>query len=76
MKKICVAMLAVGLLIGLGSGLCSAQTTTAKKVEPGPKVGSKVKDFVVKDSKGKERKLSKLLKKGPVAIVFFRSADW
>ena len=32
--------------------------------------------FALKDQQGKERSLDELLKKGKVALVFYRSADW
>ena len=42
----------------------------------GLKVGSKAPRFTLKDQEGKERSLDDLLKKGKVALVFYRSADW
>ena len=44
--------------------------------DTGPKIGAKAADFTLKDQNGKERSLDKLLKKGNVALVFFRSASW
>ena len=32
--------------------------------------------FTLKDQDGKDRSLDELLKKGKVALVFYRSADW
>lgn len=75
MKKFYVAMVAASLLLGIFVEHGFAQSAVVKKVEAGPKVGSKVDDFVLKDSDGKKQKLSGMLNKGPVAIVFFRSAD-
>ena len=43
---------------------------------PGLKVGEKAPAFKLKDQKGKEVELKTLLKKGKVALVFHRSADW
>jgi len=48
---------------------------TAAKAEP-IKIGVKAPDFSLKDSSGKEQKLTDHLKKGPVALVFYRSGDW
>jgi hypothetical protein len=43
---------------------------------PGVKVGAKAPAFKLKDQAGTERSLDDLLKKGPVALVFHRSASW
>ena len=42
----------------------------------GFKVGEKVPAFELKDQSGRTVKLVDLLKQGPVAVVFYRSADW
>ena len=42
----------------------------------GIRVGDKAPDFKLKDQDGRERGLSELLKTGPVAVVFHRSARW
>jgi cytochrome oxidase Cu insertion factor (SCO1/SenC/PrrC family) len=42
----------------------------------GLKVGERAPTFTLKDQEGKERSLDELLKKGKVALVFYRSADW
>jgi len=42
----------------------------------GIKVGEKAPAFKLKDQNGKERELAALLKERPVALVFYRSADW
>ena len=47
-----------------------------KEKDPGPKVGDEAPAFTLKDQDGKERSLADLTKKGKVALVFFRSADW
>ena len=44
--------------------------------DAGPKIGAKAPAFTLKDQNGKERSLDELLKKGNVALVFFRSASW
>jgi cytochrome oxidase Cu insertion factor (SCO1/SenC/PrrC family) len=48
----------------------------APEEQTGLKVGEKAPRFTLKDQEGKERSLDDLLKKGKVALVFFRSADW
>jgi cytochrome oxidase Cu insertion factor (SCO1/SenC/PrrC family) len=42
----------------------------------GLKIGTKAPSFTLKDQEGKDRSLDELLKKGKVALVFYRSADW
>ncbi len=39
-------------------------------------VGEKAQAFTLKDQHGRERSLEGLTRKGKVALVFFRSADW
>jgi peroxiredoxin len=39
-------------------------------------VGQKAPGFTLKDQTGRDVSLAALLKKGPVALVFFRSAKW
>jgi cytochrome oxidase Cu insertion factor (SCO1/SenC/PrrC family) len=48
----------------------------APEEQTGLKVGVKAPPFTLKDQEGKERSLHELLKKGKVALVFYRSADW
>lgn len=42
----------------------------------GIKVGDKASDFLLNAQDGKTYTLSEVVKKGPVALVFHRSADW
>ena len=48
----------------------------APEEQTGLKVGEKAPRFTLKDQEGKERSLDEFLKKGKVALVFYRSADW
>ena len=48
----------------------------APEEQTGLKVGAMAPKFTLKDQEGKERSLDELLKKGKVALVFYRSADW
>jgi cytochrome oxidase Cu insertion factor (SCO1/SenC/PrrC family) len=48
----------------------------APEEQTGLKVGEKAPKFTLKDQEGKERSLDEFLKKGKVALVFYRSADW
>ena len=54
----------------------SAAAQELQENPPGLKVGTKAPDFELKDQLGKTIQLSKLLKTGPVASVFHRSAEW
>jgi cytochrome oxidase Cu insertion factor (SCO1/SenC/PrrC family) len=56
--------------------LVAAGQTTSDQTGPGVKVGDRAPSFKLKDQKGKEQSLDSLLKKGTVALVFYRSADW
>jgi len=42
----------------------------------GLKIGAKAPAFMLKDQSGKERTLDEFVKKGKVALVFYRSASW
>jgi cytochrome oxidase Cu insertion factor (SCO1/SenC/PrrC family) len=53
-----------------------AQVKPAPEEHTGLKVGDKAPKFLLKDQEGKERTLDEFLKKGKVALVFYRSADW
>jgi len=62
------------------SGFLLAQTASAAEPAPpehtGLAVGTKAPSFTLKDQTNHDVSLESLLKKGPVALVFFRSADW
>ena len=62
-------------------GLAVALSAAARAGDPPPektgiKLGEKAPAFKLKDQAGEERELSALLKNGPVALVFYRSASW
>ena len=69
---LCGAM--AGLLAAHASGLNAAEVASAENT--GLRIGQVAPAFSLKDQNGKEVSLDALLKKGPVALVFFRSADW
>lgn len=48
----------------------------AEEAKTGLAVGTVAPGFALKDQLGQERTLAGLLKEGPVALVFTRSADW
>ena len=79
-KKIrSVAALAIVLgLIAAGTtyGDEKKEPDKKKKEVPGLKVGVKAPAFKLKDQSDKDVALSDILKKGPVALVFYRSASW
>ncbi len=62
------------------SGVLLAQAASAAEPAPpehaGLAVGKKAPLFTLKDQANHDVSLEALLKKGPVALVFFRSADW
>jgi cytochrome oxidase Cu insertion factor (SCO1/SenC/PrrC family) len=65
-----VALLAAPALRAQGKG------KPAPEEQTGLKVGEKAPRFTLKDQEDKERSLDEFLKKGKVALVFYRSADW
>ena len=65
-----IAMLATPAVLAQGKG------KPAPEEQTGLKVGEKAPGFTLKDQAGRERSLDDLLKKGKVALVFYRSASW
>ena len=61
-----------------GTALIFATESQAqqKSKTPGLAVGAKAPDVRLPDQANRSTRLSELLKKGPVALVFYRSADW
>jgi cytochrome oxidase Cu insertion factor (SCO1/SenC/PrrC family) len=74
MPLIRTALFASGLL--LGTLAASDKADDAREAKTGLKVGTKAPAFTLKDQNGKERSLDEFLKKGTVAVVFYRSASW
>ena len=74
-----IRSLALGTVIAL---LTTPTVWAQGKGKPSPeeqtglKVGEKAPKFTLKDQENNERSLDELLKKGKVALVFYRSADW
>jgi cytochrome oxidase Cu insertion factor (SCO1/SenC/PrrC family) len=68
-----VLAVSVGLFAALG---VARAADPAPEEKTGPKVGEKAPEFTLKDQAGKERALKEMLKDGPVALVFYRSASW
>lgn len=63
----------LGLAV-LAASACRAADPPPEKT--GLKVGEKAPAFRLKDQTGKERTLDEFVKKGKVALVFYRSASW
>jgi cytochrome oxidase Cu insertion factor (SCO1/SenC/PrrC family) len=57
-------------------GSVAAGPQDAPDDKTGLKVDTKAPAFALKDQNGKERSLDELVKKGKLAVVFFRSAEW
>ena len=61
----------------LAAVLIIAGATAAQAPDKaGLKVDTKAPAFTLKDQNGKDRSLDEFLKKGKVALVFYRSASW
>ena len=74
MRFVPTTLLAGGLL--LAALATNTRAADAAPEKTGLKIGEKAPAFTLKDQHGHERSLTNLLKKGPVALVFFRSASW
>jgi hypothetical protein len=74
MRFIPAAAVTGGLLLAM-LAVCS-QADGGSDDKTGLKVGSKAPAFLLKDQDGKQRSLDEFLKKGTVALVFYRSAGW
>jgi cytochrome oxidase Cu insertion factor (SCO1/SenC/PrrC family) len=70
--RVTMALSIYGLLL---AEMASAAEPAAPE-HTGLAVGEKVPSFILKDQANRDVSLDSLLKKGPVALVFFRSADW
>ena len=62
------------ILLALAGGAWAADKAPEEKT--GLPVGTKAPAFTLKDQSGKVWTLDDLLKKGKVALVFYRSAGW
>jgi cytochrome oxidase Cu insertion factor (SCO1/SenC/PrrC family) len=70
------ASVALVLAISFGPGVCAGPKDAPAKKKDAVKVGQQAPAFTLKDQHAKRRSLDEFLGKGPVALVFFRSADW
>jgi cytochrome oxidase Cu insertion factor (SCO1/SenC/PrrC family) len=71
-----MALAAAVVLLAAATAFSQTKVKPASDEDSGLKVGEKAPTFTLKDQEGKERTLDDLLKKGKVALVFYRSADW
>lgn len=71
MQAIRFSTVAIAVVIAL-AGAATGQAPG----KAGLKVDAKAPAFTLKDQNGKERSLDEFLKKGKVALVFYRSASW
>ena len=71
-----MALAAAVVLLAAPSAFSQGKGKPAPEEQTGLTVGAKAPTFTLKDQEGKERSLDELLKKGNVALVFYRSADW
>jgi peroxiredoxin len=63
----------------LAAALLAANLEAAEEAPPaeiGLRIGEHAPNFVLQDQSSHEVSLESLLKKGPVTLVFYRSADW
>jgi peroxiredoxin len=63
----------------LAAALLAAHVEAAEEAPPaeiGLRIGERAPNFTLQDQNSREVSLESLLKKGPVAVVFIRSADW
>jgi len=74
MRFVAASSTPCALLLGLLAAAAAAGQAPDEKT--GLKIGAKAPTFLLQDQNGKERSLDEFLKKGKVALVFFRSASW
>jgi cytochrome oxidase Cu insertion factor (SCO1/SenC/PrrC family) len=70
------ALTAAVLLLAAPAAWPQGQAKPAPEEQTGLTVGTKAPTFTLKDQHGNDRSLDEYLKKGKVALVFYRSADW
>ena len=71
-----MALAAAVALLAAPTVRAQSKGKPAPEEQTGLKVGEKAPRFTLKDQEDKERSLDEFLKKGKVALVFYRSADW
>jgi peroxiredoxin len=79
MRKSCLVVTLVHCISALSSLAAPAPAALASAATaemPGLKVGDTAPNFTLRDSAGAEYRLQDLVRKGKVALVFVRSANW
>ena len=76
MKGLKTSMALAVLLAAVVATSAFAQAKEAPAEMTGINVGEKAPDFTLTGHDGNEYVLSDLVKKGKVAVMFFRSANW
>jgi cytochrome oxidase Cu insertion factor (SCO1/SenC/PrrC family) len=71
-----MALVLVLTLLAAPNASAQGKGKPAPEGQTGLTVGTKAPKFTLKDQEGRERTLDEFLKKGKVALVFYRSADW
>jgi cytochrome oxidase Cu insertion factor (SCO1/SenC/PrrC family) len=71
-----MALAAAVVLLAAPTAWSQANAKPAPEEQTGLKVGEKAPKFTLKDQQGMGRSLDEFLKKGKVALVFYRSAGW
>lgn len=71
--RCCLALFAVVLIGSAGLDLPARGESPS---EAGLAIGAQAPEFALKDQNGQEVTLKALLEKGPVAVIFHRSAEW
>jgi cytochrome oxidase Cu insertion factor (SCO1/SenC/PrrC family) len=64
------------LIIAIALGGLLAAAPTRGDMEVGLPLGQSAPGFELTDQRGESHSLTSLLADGPLAILFFRSADW
>ena len=70
------ALAVAAILLAAQSAWAQDRAKSAAEEQTGLRVGENAPKFTLTDQEDKERTLDEFLKKGKVALVFFRSADW
>jgi cytochrome oxidase Cu insertion factor (SCO1/SenC/PrrC family) len=71
-----MAFAAAVVLVVASPAWSQSKTKPAPEEQTGLGVGENAPKFTLKDQQGRDRSLDEFLKKGNVALVFYRSADW
>ena len=66
----------VSIILAVIAAVSRVLAAPAAEEKTGIKVSEKAPDFKLKNQNGEEVALADLLKKGNVALVFTRSAEW